>query len=145
MSGETEIVVTPWRQSEGTCDCCGRTTKTVWGDLGIENKTVAIYYVSWTRGARDHPANIDLIIGPWEEESNPSQRVLVSLLYKFEPNGGSFMVIDSEQRLHKKREICGRGMRRVEVVGTALADQIFEYVDAIWLSDPRVSEVHAQN
>lgn len=141
----SEVVVTPLSQSEATCDCCGRTTKTVWGDLGIPNKTLAVYYVSWTRDAPDHTPNIDLILGPWGQDSDPSQRVLVSLLYKPGPDGGSFMVIDSDHRLLNKRDICSKGLRRVEVVGTPLADQIFAFVDAIWLLDPRVSEVRALN
>lgn len=141
----SQFIVTPWSQSGATCDCCGRTTKTVWGDVGIPNTTLAVYYVSWTRDAADHTPNIDLILGLWGEGSDPSQRMLVSLLYKPGPDGGSFMVIDSDHRLLNKLDVCGKGLRRVEVVGTPLADEIFAFVDAIWLLDPRMSEVQALN
>lgn len=145
MALSSGFLVTPWSESEATCDCCGRKTKTIWGELCGGNNTLAVYYVSWTRNAPDHNPNIDLIVGAWGQDSDASKRLLVCLCYKPAREGGSFMVVDSGPRLANKRDVCGKGLRRAEVVGTPLADQIFSFVDAIWLMDPRLAEVRALN
>jgi hypothetical protein len=54
--------------------------------------------VQWTLGAPEHDVNIDLIIGAWGEGTGPQDRVLVSVLYRPSPSGGSFMVVDAESR-----------------------------------------------
>lgn len=55
------------------------------------------------------------------------------------------MVVDGEGRRADDRSICKRAMKRVEVVGTALADEAFALVDSLWLSEPRIGEVKALN
>ena len=87
--------------------------------------------------------NIDLIIGSWGEGTRPQDRVLVSALYRPTRGGGSFMVVDAESRFARKSELCGRAMRRAEVVGTPLAPEVFSLLDAVWLDDSRVAEVKA--
>lgn len=138
-------VATPWKESSGTCACCGRSSKTIWGDLSVAEATVAVYFVQWTLGAPEHPPNIDLVIGPWGEGTSADDRVLVSLLFHPSSAGGSFMVVDGEGRRADDRSICKRAMKRVEVVGTALADEAFALVDSLWLSEPRIGEVKALN
>ncbi len=145
MSEALVLVATPWKESAGTCACCGRMSKTVWGDISQNGATLAVYFVQWTVGAPDHKPNIDLVIGAWGEGTDVDNRFLVSLLYKTGGDGGSFMVIDGEDRLASKRSVCGRAMRRVQVVGTALAGEVFALVDALWLTDPRMQEVRALN
>ena len=137
--------VTPWSESGGTCSCCGRQSKTIWGDVSQGENTVAVYYVQWTVGAPAHRPNVDLVLGAWGDHANPDQRVLVSLLFNPAKDGGSFMVIDGTDRPANKPELCSRGLLRTEVVGTPLATKVFEIVDAIWLSEPRVLEVKALN
>jgi len=51
------------------------------------------------------------------------------------------MVIDGEGRRADDRMICKRPMKRVEVIGTPLAQEAFRLVDALWLTEPRVEEV----
>jgi hypothetical protein len=105
--------------------------------------TCAIYYIQWTAGAANHDVNIDLIIGPWGEGADPANRILVSVLYRPAGDGGSFMVIDANERLSSKSSVCGRAARRDEVIGTGFATEVFALVDAIWLTDLRVEEVKA--
>lgn len=143
MIDAQDFVATPWKESAGTCACCGRKSKTIWGDVSRSGATLAVYFVQWTVGAPDHKPSIDLVIGPWGEGTKLDNRFLVSLLYKPGGDGGSFMVIDGEDRLASKRSVCGRAMRRAEVVGTALAGEVFALVDALWLTDPRMQEARA--
>lgn len=136
-----ELTATPWEESSGTCDCCGNTSKTIWGDVSTPQQGVATYYVQWTVGSAEHFPNIDLIIGRWGDDADPAQRILVSLMYRPGRNGGSFMVIDSERRPANDPRLCGRALKRVEVIGTPLAKEVFQLVDCIWLQDPRMAAV----
>jgi hypothetical protein len=139
------LVVTPWKESGGTCTCCGRQSKTIWGDVSTDQGTVAAYYIQCTVGAADHLPNIDVVLGTWGDLGSPDQRVLVSLLFKPAPDGGSFMVIDGSHRPANSPELCSRALSRTEVVGTPLAAQVFAVVDAVWLGEPRIAEVKALN
>ena len=141
------LTAKPWEEgsSGGICDCCGRASKTVWGDISTADTTLAVYYVSWTVGSAEHFPNIDLVIGPWGDGGSPNKRVLASLLYRPGSEGGSFMVIDSEGRPANSRELCGKALARVEVVGTPLAKEAFDFVDAVWAGDPRIEEVRRLN
>jgi hypothetical protein len=108
-------------------------------------RTLAVYFVQWTVGAAEHNPNIDILIGSWGEGSRPQDRVLVSLLFRPSSDGGSFMVIDAEGRLAKTRDLCEKALRRVEVVGTPLAQEVFALVDSIWVTEPRIVEVKELN
>jgi hypothetical protein len=145
MTASPQIVATPWSESLGTCVCCGRTSKKIWGDLSANGSTLAVYFVQWTLSAPEHSPNIDVVIGTWGDDAQPQTRALVSLLFRPASNGGSFMVIDAQDRLASMQDLCGRAMRRVEVVSTPLAQEVFTLVDAIWLTDARIAEVQALN
>jgi hypothetical protein len=145
MNEASRLAATPWKESGGKCACCGRTSKTIWGDLSQDKTTLAVYYVQWTVESPEHNPNIDLVLGQCGEATVAENRFLVSLLFKPATDGGAFMVIDAEERLQTKRNICGRAMRRCEVVGTPLAGEVFRLVDALWLTDPRMSEMQTLN
>ncbi len=51
------------------------------------------------------------------------------------------MVIGGEGRRTDDRALCGRALSRAEVVGTPLAQEVFALLDAVWLAEPRISEV----
>lgn len=133
--------VIPWDESTGTCTCCGNTTRTVWGEISADGHPVAVYYASWTVGSAKHLPNFDLILGAWGSGTEPTDRVLVSLVYRPDANGGSFMVTDGDTRPANDPKLCGRALRRVEVVGTPLAQEVFGLIDAIWLQDPRIEPI----
>jgi hypothetical protein len=140
-----DLRATPLKETSSTCECCGNVSKTICGDVSIPEKTLAIYYVQWTVGSAEHYPNIDLVLGPWGADADPSERVLISLVYDPGPDGGGFMIIDSEARPANSRELCGRALRRDEVIGTPFAQEAFQLVDAIWLHDPRIDEVRNLN
>lgn len=140
-----QLTVTPVGQSIGACKCCGKPTKTLWGYIDIHEQTMAAYYVHWTIGSAHPTSNFDLIVGPCDDDADPKRRQLVSLLFQPSTSGGSFNIIDSESRPANDPELCGRALTRAEVVGTPLAKEVSELIDAIWLQDPRISEVKALN
>jgi hypothetical protein len=132
-----------WKESTGHCDCCGKQSKTIWGDLADSTGTKAIYFVQWTVNEPLHRPNIDLVVGPWGEGTAPIDRMLVSLLYQPRPGGGSFMVVSGKGRRADDRSLCGRALERAEVIDTPLANEMFLLVDSLWLTEPRIEELRA--
>ena len=140
-----ELRATPLKETSAICECCGKASKIICGDVSIPDKTLAIYYIQWTVGSPEHLPNIDLVMGPWSEGADPDERVLISLAYDSGPDGGGFTIIDSETRPANSRQLCGRALKREEVIGTPFAQEAFQLVDAIWLGDPRIGEVKGLN
>ena len=125
----------------GHCDCCGENSRTVWGFVYRDNNAEAAYYVHWSLGkVAERGAHFDLIIGQWGEGGEPANRRTVSLEFR---QGLGFMVIDASARKIAGEKIAGKAINRDEVIGTPLAQQAFDIVDAIWLQDTRIAEVTA--
>ena len=89
--------------------------------------------------------NFDIVLGPWGDGTVPNDRVLVSLLYQPRPGGGSFMVASGKGRRADDRSLCGRALERADVIGTALANEVFSLVDSLWLTEPRIEEIRAMD
>jgi hypothetical protein len=141
MIGGDNVRANFWNESAGHCDCCGKQSKTVWGDLADSSGTRAIYFVQWTVNEPGHMPNFDIVLGPWGDGTAPSDRVLVSLLYQPRPGGGSFMVASGKGRRADDRGLCGRALERADVIETPLANEVFSLVNALWLTEPRIEEI----
>ena len=128
-------------RDSGPCECCGNTSRTVWGYLHRGNRAVAAYYVRWTLGRPDHGASVDLITGSWGPGSSASDRAVVAVAHRLMPEGGQFMVVDATGRPTAGSALAATALRRADVVGTPLAGQVFEMLDAIWLQDARIREL----
>jgi hypothetical protein len=142
MSDIPTVRASFWDASSGCCDCCGNQARTIWGDLSDASGAKAVYYVQWTHDKPEHFPNFDLIIGPWGDGTLPEGRVLVSLVYRPQAGGGSFMVINAHGR-RAKGGLYGRALDRAEVIGTPLAVEVFALLDALWLTEPCLGEVRA--
>ena len=126
----------------GPCDCCGDHSRAVWGFLHRDGVTQAAYYVHWTRGQVDrHGAHFDLIIGRWGEGASERDRSAVSVEFRRTEEGPAFMVIDASDRSVAESDLVSRTMARADVIGTPLADAVFEMIDEIWKRDKRIVEV----
>ena len=132
-----------WNESTGYCDCCGKQSKTIWGDLADSSGAKAVYFVQWTVDEPGHMANFDMVVGPWGGGTSPADRVLVSLVYQPRSGGGSFMVANGKGRHADDRSLCSRALEREDVIGTPLANQVFLLVDSLWLTEPRMEEIQA--
>lgn len=137
------IVIEPIESADsGVCACCGNISRTVLGYAYRNDSPLAVYYVHWTVGRPDHGANFDLIIGSWGEESAANDRKAVSLVCRLIDGSPQFMVIDAADRPAGQSKLASRALSRAEVVGTLLAEQVFTLVDAVWLRDARIAELH---
>ena len=128
-------------ESGGTCDCCGNTSRTVWGYVHErEGGTVASYFVQWTVGLSlaEHPANFDLVLGSWGDGTSADDRCAISLLYSENEDGPSVMVIDAAGAPRDLSTLASSALARDEVVGTPLAIAAFAIVDAVFLQDNRL-------
>jgi len=56
-------------------------------------------------------------------------------------HGPEFMVIDAVKRQVSRGGLAQRGLRGDEVVGTPMAQQAFDIVEAIWLQDQRIAGI----
>lgn len=127
----------------GPCDCCGENSRTVWGFVHRGERTEASYFVHWSLGkVPEHGAHIDLIIGRWGEGAEPKDRCAVSLV--FYPGRG-VSVLDAKGRKIAQSALVGQALGRDEVIGTPLAQVVFDMIDAIWLQDRRIAEVTGIN
>ena len=124
------------------CECCGDSSRTVWGFVHRDGEAHAVYYVHWTLGkVAERGAHFDLILGRWGDAATRSERYAVSLEFRHTEGRPGFMVIDATERASKHQALVARGLRRNEVLGTEVAARAFEVIDAVWLGDERIAEV----
>jgi hypothetical protein len=126
------------------CKCCGGTTRRVWGYLHSESGERSAYFVQWTQGRVElHGAFFDFVIGRWGDGTSAADRALASLEFQRLDTGPSFMVIDASRRGNARdyTSIAASVLNRADVIGTPLAAQLYELVDAVWLQDGRIREL----
>ena len=129
------------QRDTGFCEHCGHNSRVVTGYISRDGRTRAAYFVHWTLGISEHPANFDLIIGEWGDTASPAQRFAVSLLYRNDAEQRFFTVIDATGRLIDTPDMVDRALTRLQVVGTPLATEVFELVDFILLNDSRIGTI----
>ena len=106
-------------ESDGLCDCCGDTTKTVTGLIYDEGgEATAAYFVQWTLGrVESHGAIFDLIVGSWGDGTTGDDRAAIALEFRRVEGAPWFSVIDAEGRPAARSSISRGGLRRDEVIG----------------------------
>jgi hypothetical protein len=119
----------------GHCECCGTTTRRVWGFVRRNGEPVSAYFVAWTQGKPDHGAKFDLILGKWGDSSTKDDRYSVALDYQLIDGAPQFMVVDALGRATSESPPFGTALKRSGVIGTPLATQVFALVDAVYMSD----------
>jgi hypothetical protein len=138
-----ELTIEPAGSKDiGVCECCGRSSRRVWGYAYAADQCVAAYFVHWTLGhIPDQGANIDLILGEWGDTASSDQRSAIALAYRLLDNGPAMMVIDADGRDIATSDLVGRVLRRDQIVGTEMAQEAFSVADAILAQDARVMEL----
>jgi hypothetical protein len=125
----------------GPCPDCGQMTRRVWGWVYREDTAIAAYFVEWTPLHAERDAVFDLIVGTWGEAAGPESRSAVSVAYKVLETGPSFMVQDATERKIGSNTLVSHALGRSEVIGQPIAQEVFSVCDAIYLGDPRISEL----
>ena len=142
MAGADTKIEQAGSSDTGVCDCCGRSSRCVWGYAHTHDRCIAAYFVHWTLGhIPDRGANIDIILGEWGEAATADRRNAIGLAYRLTETGPSMMVVDAETRPFSRNSLVGRALRRNEVIGTPVAQEAFAVADAILSKDERVAEL----
>lgn len=124
----------------GTCDCCKKTTRRVWGFVRADASAYASYFVQWSEGhVSEYGAAWDLIIGEWGDGTSADDRYAVRLRYRNDDEAQGFMVVDADARTYES--IASHALLREDIIGRPLAKDIFAICDAIFLQDQRVGRV----
>jgi len=120
----------------GVCSCCGSATACTRGDVVRDGRPVGKYLVKWTVGDPSHGMGW-LVSFP---ESDSGRLIAVSLGYSFEH--GAFMVRHVEDYSWTEDRVADYGeiIDRDRVIGTPLAERLFDLVDDVWLGDPYVRD-----
>ena len=74
-------------------------------------------------------------MGSGGDGTGPDDRSLVSLVHRETDDGPQLMVVDATPGA--KAELAARALLRADVIGTPLATQVFELIDAIYTQDGR--------
>jgi hypothetical protein len=106
-----------------------------------EGVTVAAYFIGWTIGRPDHGAAFDLIVGAWGDGAKPETRAAVALDFRVVDGSPQYMVVDAEGRLPASSHLVGNALARADVIGSPLAAQVFEVVDALYLDEEALDEL----
>lgn len=102
------------------------------------------YQVHWTVGqVAKHGAEFYVILGEWGEEVSAAGRVGVAVHYFIEGGSPGLMLVDADETSIATNPLVGKALKRAEVIGTPLAEIVFEVVDAIAAQDERVAEVRS--
>ena len=126
----------------GPCECCGDVTRRATGMVRRDGDPYALYEVVWTtHQVVRHGAEFSLILGGMGEGTTAADKFAVALHYFVEPDRFGFMVVDASETPLASDPLVGRALSREDVVGTPLAHEVFDLVDAIWVKDPNIAEI----
>lgn len=137
-----EFTASRWRESEGACPCCGRRSSLAWGGVSSNDAVCAVYFVHWHGTAPDHPAHVDLIVGPWGQDGGGEHRLL-ALRYLPRLGGGELVVIDGATRPAAEPPLCAEALTPATLAAAPDADHIQAMLAALWMSEPAVAELRA--
>ena len=121
------------------CDCCGKTTTRVGGEVWKGKEWLGFFFVQWTEGHRSPGPQFRIFTGDWADGSTPEQKWLVVLEYSFEHR--SFMIMDN----HSDQVWADLTyLNRNDILGTEYVEHIFAMVDAIFMKDSRLEWIRTQ-
>ena len=109
------------------CECCGNEKKRVWGFVSKSGDAHAVYY-ALLNVTEDRPrVGLTVSIGPWWEDTEPSQRSWCHIDIRTEVDKFQFVIRDPKEsnfypwerggRTSKPRASCGKWDDRRDSVG----------------------------
>ena len=130
--GETEHV---------PCDCCGRTTVLVTGDVFRNGDWLAWYKAAYGEIRNDpHSGTIWLYMGGWSDEAPRSARWGMRAEWR---QDGLVLLDWPEDFVSEEKSFTPLG--RDDILGSAFAPELWTMMDAIVLKDSRLQEIHCES
>ncbi|MEP5630362.1 MAG: hypothetical protein ABJP79_00615 [Tateyamaria sp.] len=132
-----QITVLEGDHEQIPCDCCGKTTTKISGDIEGPNGWLGFYFVRFSGAHPEHPAVFRIATGDWSDGALAENRWIFDLEYDVGAEG--FRVLDTKSQ--------GDGasatyLDRADIVGSSFAPEAFAMVDAIFMKDTRLAELH---
>jgi hypothetical protein len=135
----SDYLVRPWEETRTfPCADCGKQATRIAGELHRDGACRAVYRMTWVPSHPEVSAHLALGIGPWNEGASRTDRQLVELRVWHVDRYPSLAVVDSPSHPEFESVVLGVGLRRDQVVGTALAPVIFAMTDHAMFHDPRI-------
>ena len=121
------------------CDCCGKNTIEVVGNVLSGSDFLSWYVVRWSEGHTDIPPAIKLYTGDWSEGAPAETRWGVAVHWHLGPSGG-LSVGDWSPESRQKISLF-TPVDRDDVIGTAFEEELWPMIDAIIMEDTRLKEL----
>jgi hypothetical protein len=121
----------------GTCPDCGNETINVWGYAYRDEQAHAVYFIRWTRGHPERGAQLAISIGAWGGDATPDGRSCIGIECRLIDGAPAYRIADAAETPWAKEAFLGRMLLRDDVIGTPLAQQVFDVLDAITADETR--------
>jgi hypothetical protein len=138
----TSVAIKPLGSNDtGRCQCCGRVSRRVWGQVQREGSADGSYFVHWTIGhVFENGADFHIILRGGGKATDASDRYAVSLQYRVLDNGPAFMVVDARpEAIARVGALADHFLKRSDIIGGPLAPIVFDICDAILAEDGRLA------
>jgi hypothetical protein len=80
------------------------------------------------------------VVGDWGDEATPAERSVARIHYQIGENEG-FAVLDADDAAVDG--LARNRLKRADIIGKPLAQQIFAVCDAVYLQDGRLRELRS--
>ncbi len=115
------------------CECCGNEKKRVWGFVSLSGGVRAVYY-ALLNVTEDRPrVGLTLSIGPWWEDTEPSQRSWCHIDIRTEPDKFQFVI------RNPKESKGGAPLNPEQAAANGMTDEIQSVAKFIVETDPAIS------
>ena len=118
-----------------TCEHCGSNYEHVTGFVSADGDAHAAYFAA-CHGHPEHEAQIDVIVGPWGEGSEPEGRAHFSCFLR--PDGA--MAVDAPVAITVDAPLVGLRLTREAALSHELLPRFWEVVDLLTEADPSVRD-----
>ena len=122
-----------------TCECCGNEKKRVWGFVSLSGDAYAVYY-ALLNVTEDRPrVGLTLSIGPWWEDTEPSQRSWCHIDVRTEPDKFQFVIRNPKESNFYPWERGGAPLNPEQAAANGMRDEIQSVAKFIVETDPAIS------
>ena len=122
-----------------TCECCGTEKNRVWGFVSRNGDAHAVYYALLNVTEDEPRVGLTLSVGPWWEDTDPSNRSWVHLNVWSEDDGVHMNIRDPKESNFYPWPKGGKPLNREDAKASSIIQEIWDVADYVVDSDPAVS------
>jgi hypothetical protein len=122
-----------------SCECCGKEKNRVWGFVSKSGDAHAVYYALLNITEDSPRVGLTLSIGPWWEDTEPSQRSWCHIDIRTEPDKFQFVIGDPKESNFYPWEKGGTPLSPEQAAANGMTDEIQTVSKFIVETDPALS------